>query len=361
MTGHPSLGDDRPLELPRGVSVATWSHERTHWQNPRIRAFLGCIRLLGGVLESNYAILHCSPERLLEIWRKVREVTELMLTQLAPLLEQPSKIPTLEQARADAEVALTLLADTVLADLERFSHEVSPDEMLEVRKLLCVSIGKIHAFLQDTFGLLMASDPRSQNHDADYFLSRRFPQDVEEAEWLHVTVTKLHDFLRTLEQDRRRHLGHLIEQLRREQTLPLESDWAGTREFLQQLIDDLTPKLRSTLALRGIRFNEMEIIDRYTEETPTRCRVILELYATGRRATHEVKEGCPDGRPEREQNVRDLLVFHGELTRRMQRLMSELDRSLTDLVAFVPIWLDGISRRRALFLRRGASAHDVQL
>jgi hypothetical protein len=34
------------ITLPEGVTVTDWALERVHWQNPRIRAFLGCIRLL---------------------------------------------------------------------------------------------------------------------------------------------------------------------------------------------------------------------------------------------------------------------------------------------------------------------------
>lgn len=177
---HIRVGEHK-IPLPEGITLAEWSRERTYWQNPRLRAFLGCIRLLGSVMESNYAILHCSPERLLEIWRKVREVADLMLTQIGPLLDSPSALPGLEEARSHAEVSLTMLADTVLADLSRFPlDEVPADQMMEMRKLLCVSIGKMHAFLQDTFGQLVAGDPRSV-HDADYFLSKRFPQEIGRA------------------------------------------------------------------------------------------------------------------------------------------------------------------------------------
>src|ERR1051325_7505951 len=87
------------IELPEGVTALDWALERVNFQNPRIRAFLGCIRLIEDVLESNYALLHCSPERLLDIWHKVRQVAKLIRTRIAPLLETPSKIPPLEEAR----------------------------------------------------------------------------------------------------------------------------------------------------------------------------------------------------------------------------------------------------------------------
>ncbi|MEO1369225.1 MAG: hypothetical protein AAFX50_18760, partial [Acidobacteriota bacterium] len=130
---------DKEIPLPDGVTVADWSRERTYWQNPRIRAFLGCIRMLGGVMESNYAILHCSPERLAEIWRKVREVSDLLLTQLAPLLDNPSPFPALEEARSHAEVSLTLLVDLADGDAEQLADlhqalrgQLADGELLEV-------------------------------------------------------------------------------------------------------------------------------------------------------------------------------------------------------------------------------------
>ena len=42
-----------------------------------------------------------------------------------------------------------------------------------------ITIGKLHGFLVDTLGEILAADPRSQ-HDVDYFLARKFPRDVEE-------------------------------------------------------------------------------------------------------------------------------------------------------------------------------------
>ena len=38
--------------------------------------------------------------------------------------------------------------------------------------------------------------------------------------------------------------------------------------------------------------------------------------------------------------------------------MTEIDRIFQDLVAFVPLWLQGIERRRALMLKGSAEAID---
>ncbi len=347
------------IPLPPGVSVTDWSLERFTWQNPRIRAFLGCIRLLGEVLESNYAILHCSPDRLLEIWRKVRRVSELIRRELAPLLKFPSCIPRLEAARSSTELALTLLEDTVLADLDRFPETIPAQELLEFRKLLCVSIGQIHAFLHDTFGELMAADPRSL-HDADYFLSRRFPQDIEEAEWLFQTVVKLQDFLAELGRQREADLVVVLRAMRQSEMLPDRSEWQKARDFLGSMLNVLTPKLREVLALRGIRFSEMEILDRYSSEIPARCQVALELYEVAREVHDQLRQDPGAPRHEREQRVQDLLVCHASFSRRLVELLAELDRNLRDLDAFVPLWLEGIEKRRALMLRKGAEEADPE-
>lgn len=347
---HMILLGDHQILLPDGLTVTDWTIEKVRWQNPRIRTFLGCIRLLGGVLESNYAILHCSPERLQEIWRKVCQVGELIRTEMAPLLKAPSRFPALEEARQRAELALDMLSDSVLTDLEKFSDEFPTQQLIRVRKLLCVSIGKIHGFLQDAFGEIMANDPRSF-HDADYFLSRRFPQDLEEAEWLHATVSRLAEFLDRMDPDRARRLNSLAADIAREKSLPVGRSWDQALVFLQELMDSLTPKLREVLALRGIRFYEMEILDRYAFEIPTQCRILIELHATGRRAIEEMKGSFDGSIAEREQSVRDLERCHAAVASRLVELMREIDTELQDLYAFVPIWLDGITKRRALLLK----------
>ncbi|MEE8138645.1 MAG: hypothetical protein V3T81_07240, partial [Thermoanaerobaculia bacterium] len=46
------------LVLPPGLMEEEWELERTQLQDPRLRAFLDCLRLLDDVLESDYSILH---------------------------------------------------------------------------------------------------------------------------------------------------------------------------------------------------------------------------------------------------------------------------------------------------------------
>jgi hypothetical protein len=339
------------VSLPEGVTPLEWSLERVSYQNPRIRAFLGSIRLLDGVLESNYAILHCSPERLLDIWRKVRQVAELIRNRLAPLLTVPSRIPDLEEARQSAETSLGMLDYQVLRRLDAFPEDVPADQLMDVRKLLCICIGQIHAFLADTFGEMMAKDPRSI-HDSDYFLSRRFPQDIEEAEWLHATLARLGEYLEKLDEARILHMTTLADRMRREETLPTRHTWIEARAFLDILLTGLTPKLKEVLALRGVRFYEMEILDRYAFEVPAKCRTAIEIHEVASEAIEGLKKSVGASRPERTQNVQDLLQIHAAFSRRIASLVTDVDKALQDLVAFIPLWLEGVEKRRALLLKR---------
>ncbi|HEX4961695.1 MAG TPA: hypothetical protein VF173_12700 [Thermoanaerobaculia bacterium] len=348
---HVILVGNQPVSLPEGVTALDWSLERINYQNPRIRSFLGSIRLIEGVLESNYALLHCSPERLLDIWGRVRRVSHLIRNQLAPLLEVPSRIPRLEDARQGAGLALSMLETHVLRDLDAFPDAVPTGQLLEVRKLLCVSIGQIHAFLHDTFGSVMAADPRSL-HDADYFLSRRFPRDIEEAEWLHSTLMRLGDYLEGLENGRRTRLSKPRERIRRDEAVPSREDWEPTAEFLRTLLTGLTPKLKEILALRGIRFYEMEILDRHAFEIPHHCRLVLDLHETALEAVEGIKASVGTSHEAQEQGVRDLIHCHAAVGRRIAARLEEIDTVLRDLVAFVPLWIEAVEKRRALLLKR---------
>jgi len=344
---------NQQIALPDGVTALDWALERINYQNPRIRSFLGCIRLIEAVLESNYALLHCSPERLLDIWRKVRQVTQLMRSRLAPLLDAPSRLPRLEEARQSAALALSMLDSHVLRDLDRFADDVAVGDLMEIRKLLCVSIGQIHAFLHDTFGEIMAADPRSV-HEADYFLSRRFPRDIEEGEWLHSTLNRLKRYLEELDASRERHLAAMIAGLRQDETVPSQAGWEPTADFLKVLLSGLTPKLKEVLALRGIRFYEMEILDRHAFEIPHRCRLALDLHDTALEATGGMKTAVGTSQMEKEQGVRDLVQCHAAFSHRIAAQLGEIDTVLRDLVTFIPLWIEAVEKRRALLLRHSA-------
>ncbi len=341
------VGKDR-VDLPDGVSTHDWNLERASVQNPRIRAFLGCLDLLEEVLDSNFAILHCSPERLAYIQRRVARVATLIRTEIGPMLRSTSKVPALEAARRSAELSLQTLSVTALADVDRLGKLIEDGHYLQVRKLLCVCIGKLHSFLQDTFGKIMAGDPRSL-HDSDYFLSRRFPRDIEEAEWLYTTVQRLNSYVRELGSSRSEQLTLVAEKLRREGTVPDGKTWDEIRDLLSSLLEELTPLLKEILAQRGIRFDEMEMLDRFTADMPTQCRIVLELYDTTQELTTRVME---DSARSTEERIEELTSSHAILGERTSNLIDSIANGLEELATFVPIWLRHIELRRALLLKK---------
>lgn len=327
-----------------------WAVERQRWQNPRIRSLLAAVKLLEGVAESNFAILHCSPGRLRQIWHRVQRVADLLRSEFSPLLEAPSTVPRLETARLAVRQSLAMLEDTVLSSINDLPVEMTEDQVLNNRKLLCVSIGKLQAFLQDAFGQLLAADPRS-SHDADYFLSKRFARDIEETEWLFTSVRELQHYLQDLDEVRHRELRLRIAAIRRDDSIPAPSSWTELTAFLSRLQQELAPKLGEILALHGIRFDETEILDRYAMNIPTLASLVIEVGETGRHSIELLKRRIGEDPDQRRRNLDVLEEVHRAFSRRILSLLGSIDRNLQDLAVFVPIWLENLERRRALLLR----------
>ncbi len=334
------------VRLPKGVSKTAWAREMGRWQNPRIRAFLGTHRILRDVLESNFAILHCSPKRLIEMLVTVRQVSELLRTDITLLLEGPSLIPDLDASRLAVKANLNHIEQTLLKQLDSFPNRVPASRHEELRRFLCVAIGQLHRFLQDSFGGLVSADPRA-TRDADYYLSKEFPRDIEEAEWLYDSVTRLEQHLRELDRERPRLIVDVRQFLQQECRVPSRDAWAHTERYLERLVTELTPRLREVIALRGIRIEELELLDHYSTEIPTICRILAELHessceALGVSTSHEVSPVPDEHRPP------DL---HRTLCDRMVPQLRSLDDYLRDLGIFVPLWRRDITQRRALLLR----------
>ncbi len=104
----------------------------------------------------------------------------------------------------------------------------------------------------------------------------------------------------------------------------------------------------------------MEILDRYAVQIPTQCRILIEMYTMGRGAIDQMKGVFQGSLPEREQSVRDLESCHAAFSARLVALMREIDTELQDLHAFVPIWLDGITKRRALLLKSHSAREEAR-
>ena len=350
--------DASPPSLPEGVSAAAWSRELGRWQNPRIRAFLGCLRVLGGILESNVAILHCSPRRLSEMFDTFRDVVDRLRSDIPLLLGAPSLIPELDTSRLAIQANLNHVDQTLLKDLDSFPVPVTEDRTDELRRYLCVAIGQLNRFLQDSFGSLVAADPRA-THDADYYLSKEFPRDIEEAEWLYDSVNEIDDHLRVLEPERQRLLNDAVRNMRSEMKVVVEERWAATHAYLERLVNDFAPRLRRVVALRGIRLEELELLSHYSIEIPTLCRIVEELYRSSLEAIAAFSEAMPEGDEEMVEEISARKVLHRSLCDRLTPQMRSLDDCLRDLEVFVPLWRRGISQRRALLLHPPAEGDSV--
>jgi hypothetical protein len=317
-------------------------------QNPSIRCYLGCIRLLEEVLDGNYAILHCSAERLRKIWRQVEQVGRLLRSELLPTIEAPSVIPGLGEARRHAAAALRELADSALTPIEQYGHSLPAQQLPEARRLLCVSMGKIHAFLRDTFGEIVSNDPRSR-HDADYFLSRRFAQDIEESEWLYSSIFELDDLARGLEKACSAELAALLPRMRRERTTPSQPEWERAQTIVDSLVVDLLPKVKDILGLRGVRVDDVESLEAQASAISADCRSLVEARLLG----HEQLEAAGGATLEDwEQSAKDLITCQRVVSGRMIELLTRLHRSVRDLVKQVAAAKGGIERRRALMLAK---------
>ena len=220
-----------------------------------------------------------------------------------------------------------------------------------MRKFLCVSIGKIHAFLRDTFGEIVANDPRSR-HDADYFLSKRFAQDIEESEWLYTAVYELDELLDGLEKACSAEFTDSLPRMRQEGMVPPEPEWEKTRKLLDLLMGDLMPKLKEVLSLRGIRVNDMESLEAHASSISADCRALIEVYTVGRDVIEEVKEVAAATLNEREQRVKDLMRCHRVVSGRMVEQLTRLHASLRDLARHIALSKAGIENRRALMLAK---------
>jgi hypothetical protein len=342
------------------VDVATtiplkWPLEKVRWQNPRIRVLLGSVRSLDHVLESNFAILHCSPTRLLEIWDTVRTVCSVVQTEVTPLMEQPSALPNLDEAVRNARETLTFLDGEVFAHIDRFPDRPEDHQFDELRRTLCITIGKLHGFLVDTLGEILAADPRSQ-HDVDYFLARKFPRDVEESEWLQTSVGRLDSDLLRLNARRHDDLGSVIDTMARSAQLPSPEEWQRLAAFLETLESDFAPKIKTLAGLRAIRLGEPEVLEAHARDLPESCRVVGELYTTAGVTLDTLTASL--GRDDSQATRKVVADIERVLCSRIITCLRGVEDELRDLATFVPLWLSSIEKRRALMLRPKDDAAD---
>jgi hypothetical protein len=300
------------------------------------------------MIESNFAILHCSPTRLLEIWDTVRTVCSVVQTEVTPLMEQFSALPDLDKAVRNARETLTFLDDEVFAHIDRFPDRPEEQMFDELRRTLCITIGKLHGFLVDTLGEILAADPRS-HHDVDYFLARKFPRDVEEAEWLQTSVGRLDNELVSLNTRRHADLGSVIDTMASSGQLPSPEAWQRLATFLDALESDFAPQLKTLAGLRAIRIGELEVLQAHARDLPESCRVVGELYATAGVILDTLTASL--GRDDSQPSHKVAADVERALCSRILTCLRGVEDELRDLATFVPLWLSNIEKRRALMLR----------
>jgi hypothetical protein len=335
--------------LPPGVTEAEWRREMEACQNPRLRILLGCLRTISGVLESNTAILNSSPRRLTVFWNTVREVAATIENELAPTIGRASAIPDLESARQAVAASFAHLQLTLLDQIKDLPADPPPGDQQPLRRLLCVAIGQLHAFLQDSFGGLMASDPRAR-HDADYYLSKEFPRDVEESEWLYTSVMSLDDEYQKVAARRSRLFPAFLEKIAGRRRIPEPAEWAPMESFLRFLATDFTDQIRRVLSLRAIRLTELDLLSHHANEMPVNCRVLLELHEVG----GQMMSALAVGEGGSTEATPFTAAASATVSSRLVPHLRGLDDSLRDLGAFIPLWRQGISQRRALAFRSGS-------
>lgn len=312
------------------------------------------------MLESNFAILHCSPTRLFEIWDVVRQVCTVLSTEVRQLMEQPSILPDLDTAVRNARSKIAFLDSEVFAHLERFEDRPEETEFDPLRRTLCVAIGKLHGFLVDTLGEILAADPRS-HHDVDYFLARRFPRDVEEAEWLLTSVCRLHAELKYIDSERHSILGSVIDEMSRTGRLPSSDDWQRVTVYLTALETEFAPKLQGIIGLRGIRIDELEVLQAHASELPESCRLINQLYTMADEIL-ETLDNTPDRSYDPVARAGAIETVEIVLGRRIVARLRAIEDELRDLAAFIPLWLKSVENRRALMLRpKDDSSGDTEV
>ncbi len=145
-------------------------------------------------------------------------------------------------------------------------------------------------------------------------------------------------------------LQRLRRRLQKEGDISDGAEWQAAVAALGDLQGELTTLLKETLALRGIRFDELEAIDRYTFEIPSCCRLILEIDRAAHAITEELLRRARSGEQMAGASIAELTASHAVFARRISELLAELIESLQDLAAFVPLWMKNLRLRRALFL-----------
>jgi hypothetical protein len=211
-----------------------------------------------------------------------------------------------------------------------------------------MTIGKLHGFLFDTLGKILAADPRN-HHDVDYFIARRFPRDVEESEWLQTSVSGLNRDLATLNERCQAGLGSIIDEIETSNRLPSPGAAQRLAAFLDELELDFAPKLKTIAGLRAIRIADLEVLQVHARDLPESCRSVTDLIATSHVVLDSLTESL--GENDNQETQRVAADVERTLCSRIITRLRAVKNELRDLTTFVSLWLSCINNRRALLLQ----------
>ncbi len=293
---------------------------------------------------------------MLEIWDTVRHVCEVLRTDVARLMVSRSSLPELDQAVSNARDKLAFLGSEVFDHVDRFPEQPAELEFDDLRRALCVAIGKLHGFLVDTLGEILAADPRS-SHDMDYFLARKFPRDVEEAEWLQTSVSRLDDDLRQFNAMRHASLGSAIDEMTESGRMPTTESWQRLAAYLDEIEAGLAPRLMGIIGLRGIRIDELDVLLAHAFQLPESCRRATELHDTACTVLTTLA-GSLNAIDDDNGKAAVIAEVERALCSRINACLHSVEDELRDLAAFVPLWLNSVDQRRALILHPNDDISD---
>ena len=146
---------------------------------------------------------------------------------------------------------------------------------------------------------------------------------------------ELHDLLEGLTKACSAKFTDLLSLLRQERMIPPEPAWEQTRKLLNNLLEDLLPKLKEVLSLRSVRVNDMETLSAHASNISNDSRSLLEVYAVGRGVIEELKRVAGPTLDEREKRVEFLVSCHWVVSERMFELLSRLNASLRNLAQYI--------------------------
>jgi hypothetical protein len=329
-------------ELPAGVSEREWSLERDQHQNPCIRGLLAALQILDEVLDTSYFLLHCSREQLASTSARVKDVVDILRSSVAPHFDASSVVPDLDAVRRRLRVEYRELEQTDLPLLAAPPSAGQPPQVSlgMAREQLTRSMGKLHHFLQEGFGQLVAADPRSR-HEADYFLSRRFARHVVEAEALYGAVFDLQQYLREQGDVGPRGAASVAALLAHGHRGSLHGAWNPVRDFLAEMESSLFPRLRALVVLRGIRFAEAQTLDNYWLSLYQATRIVIELYVARERIQRNLAE-----QPSPPVAYQSLRIVDD----RLGSYLVDFELRYRLLKEFLSRWLAQLEKRRALML-----------